>query len=30
MIAEWFDKFGDRLPSSLRDELDTLERRLGD
>jgi phosphoenolpyruvate carboxykinase (GTP) len=29
MIAEWFDTFGDRLPSSLRDELDTLERRLG-
>ncbi len=30
MIAEWFATFGDRLPSPLRDELDTLERRLGD
>jgi len=29
MIDEWLAKFGDRLPSSLHDELDTLKQRLG-
>jgi phosphoenolpyruvate carboxykinase (GTP) len=29
MIQEWFDKIGDRVPSSLRDELAQLEQRLG-
>jgi phosphoenolpyruvate carboxykinase (GTP) len=28
-IREHFDNFGDRLPSALRDELATLEQRLG-
>jgi len=27
-IEAWFDKIGDRLPSSMRDELETLKRRL--
>ncbi|MGI8627567.1 MAG: phosphoenolpyruvate carboxykinase (GTP) [Geodermatophilaceae bacterium] len=27
-IAEWFDKIGDMLPTTMRDELDTLKRRL--
>jgi len=27
-IAEWFAKFGDKLPSTLRDELAILESRL--
>jgi len=27
-IAEWFDKIGDTLPSTMRDELETLKRRL--
>ncbi len=29
-IREHFDRFGDRLPLALRDELAALERRLGD
>ena len=29
-IAEWFDKFGDKLPTLLRAELDGLKVRLGD
>ena len=28
-IAEWFDKFGDQLPTLLRVELDGLKARLG-
>ena len=28
-IEEWFDKFGDKLPSGMRDELDALRLRLG-
>ncbi|MHA3703810.1 phosphoenolpyruvate carboxykinase (GTP) [Jatrophihabitans sp. YIM 134969] len=28
-IEEWFDKIGDSLPSSLRDELEALRQRLG-
>ncbi len=28
LIEEWFDKIGDRLPTGLRDELETLKRRL--
>ncbi len=27
-IVEWFDKIGDTLPSTMRDELETLKRRL--
>ena len=27
-ITEWFDKIGDTLPSTMRDELETLKRRL--
>ncbi len=27
-IAEWFDKIGDTLPTTMRDELETLKRRL--
>ncbi len=27
-ISEWFDKIGDTLPSTMRDELETLKRRL--
>jgi phosphoenolpyruvate carboxykinase (GTP) len=27
-IEQWFDKIGDTLPSSLRDELDALKVRL--
>ncbi len=27
-IAEWFDKIGDSLPTTMRDELETLKRRL--
>ncbi|MDQ3576478.1 MAG: phosphoenolpyruvate carboxykinase domain-containing protein, partial [Actinomycetota bacterium] len=27
-IAEWFDKIGDTLPSTMLDELETLKRRL--
>jgi phosphoenolpyruvate carboxykinase (GTP) len=28
-ITEWFEKFGDKLPSTLWDELSILEHRLG-
>ncbi|MEO6703579.1 MAG: phosphoenolpyruvate carboxykinase (GTP) [Jatrophihabitantaceae bacterium] len=28
-IEEWFDKIGDKVPSSLRDELASLKQRLG-
>ncbi len=28
-IEEWFGKLGDKLPSSLRDELDALKQRVG-
>ncbi|MGI8721507.1 MAG: phosphoenolpyruvate carboxykinase (GTP) [Geodermatophilaceae bacterium] len=27
-ITEWFDKIGDTLPTTMRDELETLKRRL--
>jgi len=27
-ITEWFDKIGDALPGTMRDELETLKRRL--
>ncbi|PXY34724.1 phosphoenolpyruvate carboxykinase (GTP) [Prauserella sp. PE36] len=29
LIEEWFAKIGDRVPSSLRDELEALKQRLG-
>ncbi len=29
LIREWFDKVGDSLPTTMRDELDALEQRLG-
>ncbi len=29
LIEEWFAKIGDSVPSSLRDELDSLKLRLG-
>jgi len=29
LIEEWFDKIGDTVPTSLRDELDALKLRLG-
>ncbi|GGM76315.1 phosphoenolpyruvate carboxykinase [GTP] [Longimycelium tulufanense] len=29
MIEEWFAKIGDKLPTSLRDELEALKQRLG-
>jgi phosphoenolpyruvate carboxykinase (GTP) len=29
LIEEWFDKIGDALPSSMRDELEALKQRLG-
>ncbi|MCP2166236.1 phosphoenolpyruvate carboxykinase (GTP) [Goodfellowiella coeruleoviolacea] len=29
LIEEWFDKIGDKLPTSLRDELEALRQRLG-
>jgi phosphoenolpyruvate carboxykinase (GTP) len=29
LIEQWFDKIGDALPSSMRDELDALTSRLG-
>ncbi|WP_086786876.1 phosphoenolpyruvate carboxykinase (GTP) [Crossiella equi] len=29
LIEEWFDKIGDKVPSSLRDELAALKQRLG-
>jgi phosphoenolpyruvate carboxykinase (GTP) len=28
-IEEWFDKIGDKLPTSVRDELEALKQRLG-
>jgi phosphoenolpyruvate carboxykinase (GTP) len=28
LIEQWFDKIGDALPSSMRDELDALKQRL--
>jgi phosphoenolpyruvate carboxykinase (GTP) len=28
LIEEWFAQIGDRLPSSMRDELDALRQRL--
>jgi phosphoenolpyruvate carboxykinase (GTP) len=27
-ITEWFEKFGDKLPSTMWDELETLKSRL--
>ncbi len=30
LIREWFDTFGDSLPTTMRDELAALEQRLGD
>jgi phosphoenolpyruvate carboxykinase (GTP) len=29
LIEEWFEKIGDRLPTSMRDELEALKLRLG-
>jgi phosphoenolpyruvate carboxykinase (GTP) len=29
LIEEWFDRIGDRLPASMRDELEALKLRLG-
>ncbi|RJQ83430.1 phosphoenolpyruvate carboxykinase (GTP) [Pseudonocardiaceae bacterium YIM PH 21723] len=29
LIQEWFDKIGEKLPTSLQDELDALKQRLG-
>ena len=29
LIEEWFAKIGDSVPTSLRDELDSLKLRLG-
>ncbi|WNV91330.1 phosphoenolpyruvate carboxykinase (GTP) [Umezawaea sp. Da 62-37] len=29
LIEEWFTKIGDKLPSSLRDEFESLKQRLG-
>jgi phosphoenolpyruvate carboxykinase (GTP) len=29
LIEEWFDKIGDKLPTSLRDEFEALKQRLG-
>jgi phosphoenolpyruvate carboxykinase (GTP) len=29
LIDEWYERVGDRLPSGMRDELETLRRRLG-
>ena len=29
LIEEWFDKIGETVPTSLRDELDALKLRLG-
>ncbi len=29
LIEEWFDKIGDKLPTSMRDELEALKLRLG-
>ena len=30
LITEWFDKFGDSLPSAMADEFETLKQRLAD
>ncbi|WP_433784309.1 phosphoenolpyruvate carboxykinase (GTP) [Actinomycetospora sp. CA-101289] len=30
LIEEWFDKIGDALPTSMRDELEALKQRLGE
>jgi phosphoenolpyruvate carboxykinase (GTP) len=30
LIEQWFDRIGDSLPSSMRDELDALKQRLAD
>ena len=29
LIEEWFDKIGEKLPTSMRDELEALKLRLG-
>jgi phosphoenolpyruvate carboxykinase (GTP) len=29
MIEEWFEKIGDSLPTSIRDELEAMKLRLG-
>ena len=29
MIEEWFEKFGDKLPTAMSDELEGLKDRLG-
>jgi phosphoenolpyruvate carboxykinase (GTP) len=29
LIEEWFDKIGEKLPTSMRDELEALKQRLG-
>ena len=29
LIEEWFDKIGEKLPTLLRDELESLKQRLG-
>jgi phosphoenolpyruvate carboxykinase (GTP) len=29
LIEEWFDSIGDKLPTSMRDELEALKQRLG-
>jgi phosphoenolpyruvate carboxykinase (GTP) len=29
LIQQWFDKIGDKLPTSLRDEFEALKQRLG-
>jgi len=29
LIEEWFDKVGEKLPTSMRDELENLKQRLG-
>ncbi|WP_218610026.1 phosphoenolpyruvate carboxykinase domain-containing protein [Pseudonocardia sp. KRD291] len=28
LIEEWFDKIGDNLPTSIRDEFEALKQRL--
>ena len=29
LIEEWFDQIGEKLPTSMRDELEALKLRLG-
>jgi len=29
LIRQYYEKFGDRLPKALADQVDTLEERLG-